>query len=139
MIAFIISRNTPVHPPHHTHTHIHGIVMDDEMRDKAREVFTALTSGVEPVGAKFDALFNDDFASWRVFFRAIKDLTADTESALAELSGNGFLARTNEGKTRQTHSTHTRARARISPWVAAQNTHARTTFFRHHAYRVASY
>ena len=69
--------------------------MDDDMRDKAREVFTELTSGgvstTADLGTTFEHVFNNNFASWRVFFRAVKDLIADNESKLGELSGNGFL------------------------------------------------
>ena len=63
------------------------------MRDRARDVFVALT-GVETGSTTLEAfedVFNNDFSAWRVFFRAVKDLTADNESALAELSGGGFL------------------------------------------------
>jgi hypothetical protein len=68
--------------------------MDDEMREKAREVFTALTTPTADgsLENKFEEVFNNDFSAWRVFFRAVKDLTADPESALSALSGTGFLA-----------------------------------------------
>ena len=64
------------------------------MRDKAREVFVALISSnkTNTVLANFEEVFSNDFSSWRFFFRALKDLTADPDSALAELAGGGFLA-----------------------------------------------
>lgn len=69
------------------------------MRDKAREVFAALTANTDGSGGgestlleNFEDVFDNAFASWRVFFRSLKDLTADPESALAELANGGFLA-----------------------------------------------
>jgi len=49
------------------------VVMDDEMRDKAIEVFVALTGG-GPISEKivldnFEGAFVIDFASWSISFR----------------------------------------------------------------------
>eukprot|EP00227_Mantoniella_beaufortii_P005831 CAMPEP_0197606202 /NCGR_PEP_ID=MMETSP1326-20131121/44567_1 /TAXON_ID=1155430 /ORGANISM="Genus nov. species nov., Strain RCC2288" /LENGTH=83 /DNA_ID=CAMNT_0043174085 /DNA_START=80 /DNA_END=328 /DNA_ORIENTATION=- len=66
--------------------------MDDEMRDTAKEVFAALTAAAGN-NMKWFEIFTDDFPSWRVFFRAVKELSQAPDSALAELSRGGFLGK----------------------------------------------
>lgn len=63
--------------------------MDDDLRQKAQDVFAALAVN----GASFTEFLDTDFSSWRVFFRAVKDFAADQSTALAALANAGFLSR----------------------------------------------
>ena len=63
--------------------------MDDDLRQKAQDVFAALAVN----GASFTEFLDTDFSSWRVFFRAVKDFAADQSTALAALANAGFLGR----------------------------------------------
>ena len=64
--------------------------MDNDLRQKAQDVFAALAVN----GASFTEFLDTDFSSWRVFFRAVKDFAADQSTALAALAVSaGFLSR----------------------------------------------
>ena len=63
--------------------------MDSEVAEKARGVFAALAVRGRP----FEEVLASDFADWRMFFRFVKDASADPTTALGELNATSFLGK----------------------------------------------
>ena len=63
--------------------------MDSEVAEKARGVFAALAVRGRP----FEEGLASDFADWRMFFRFVKDASADPTTALGELNATSFLGK----------------------------------------------
>ena len=65
------------------------IIMDPEVAERARGVFDALAVRGRP----FEDIQASDFADWRMFFRFVKDASADPTTALGELNATSFLGK----------------------------------------------
>jgi len=63
--------------------------MDPEVAERARGVFDALAVRGRP----FEDIQASDFADWRMFFRFVKDASADPTTALGELNATSFLGK----------------------------------------------
>ena len=63
--------------------------MDPEVAEKARGVFVELAAHGRP----FEEILSSDFANWRMFFRFVKDASADPTTSLGELNATSFLGK----------------------------------------------
>ena len=63
--------------------------MNPEVAERARGVFDALAVRGRP----FESILASDFADWRMFFRFVKDASADPTTALGELNAASFLGK----------------------------------------------
>lgn len=65
------------------------VIMNPEVAERARGVFDALAVRGRP----FESILASDFADWRMFFRFVKDASADPTTALGELNAASFLGK----------------------------------------------